>query len=114
MTIEAAVIFLKALAGLRLKLYTKKWQKSIFDSDKYNQFPGGGATQSGKGYQLRSDLLGAVAVASQDGYKKGGCPVNISSKRGAVIVLIANIVDHKTVIVVLIMHRDSQKYTLVG
>ena len=55
----------------------------------------GGATQSGKGYQLRSDLLGDVAVVSQNGYKKGGCPVIISSKRGAVIVLIANIVDRK-------------------
>ena len=31
----------------------------------------GGATQSRKGYQLRSNLSGAVAVASQDGYKKG-------------------------------------------
>ena len=75
---------------------------------------GGGATRSGKGYQLRSDLLGAVAVASQDGYKKGGCPVIISSQRGAVIVLIANIVDQKTIIFVLIIHKDSQRYTLVG
>ena len=28
---------------------------------------GGGATQSGKRYQLRSDLLGAVAFASRHG-----------------------------------------------
>ena len=27
----------------------------------------GGATQSGKGYQLRSDLLGAVAITSRHG-----------------------------------------------
>ena len=37
-----------------------------------------------------------MAVTSQDGYKKGGCPVIISCKRGAVIVLIANIVDQNT------------------
>ena len=41
---------------------------------------GGGATQSGKGYQLRSDLLGAVAV---DMGKKGGLSNNyIHPKRG--------------------------------
>ena len=43
----------------------------------------GGATQSGKGYQLRSNLSGAVAVTGQDCYKKGGCPVIISSQRGS-------------------------------
>ena len=51
-----------------------------------------GATQSGKG----SDLSGAVAVTSQDGYKKGGCPVIISFQRGPVIVLIVNIVNQIT------------------
>ena len=45
---------------------------------------------------------------------KGGCPVIISSKRGAVTVLIANIVDQKTIIFVPIIHKHSQKYTLVG
>ena len=81
--------------------------------DRIDRFPGG-ATRSGKGYQLRSDLLGTVAVASQDGYKKGGCPVIISCKRGAVIVLFVNIVDQKPIIFVLIIHKDFQKYTLVG
>ena len=33
---------------------------------------GGGATQSEKGYQLRSDLLGAVAVANRRWLQKGG------------------------------------------
>ena len=66
----------------------------------------GGATQSRKGYQLQSNLSGAVTVASQDGYKKGGCPVIISSQRGAVIVLIGNIVHQITIIFVLIIHRD--------
>ena len=74
----------------------------------------GEATQSRKGYQLRSNLSGAVAVASQDGYKKGGCPVIISSQRGAVIVLTVNIVHQITIIFVLIIHKDSHKYTLVG
>ena len=75
----------------------------------------GGATQSGKGYQLlRSNLSGAVAVAGQDCYKKGGCPVIISSQRGAVIVLIVNSVHEITIIFVLIIHKDSHKYTLVG
>ena len=69
----------------------------------------GGATQSEKGYQLRSDLLGAVAVANQDGYKKGGCPVIISSQREAVTVLIVNIVDQITIVFVRIIHEDSQK-----
>ena len=32
--------------------------------------PGGG-TWSGKGYYLRSDHCGAVAVAMRDGYKRG-------------------------------------------
>ena len=41
----------------------------------------GGATQSRKVYQLRSDLSGAVAVAGQDGYKNGGCPVLIYPPR---------------------------------
>ena len=66
----------------------------------------GEATQSRKGYQLRSDLSGAGAVASQDGYKKGGCPVMISSKRGSVIVLIVNVVHQITIIFVLIIHKD--------
>ena len=42
----------------------------------------GGATQSRKRYQLRSDLLGAVAVATPHDSKKGGCPMIISTKRG--------------------------------
>ena len=77
---------------------------------------GGGATQSEKGYQLRSNLLGALAVASQDGYKKGGggCPVIISSQRGTVIVLIVNIVDQIMITFVLIIHKESQKYALLG
>ena len=74
----------------------------------------GEATQSGKEYQLRSKLLGVVAVASQDGYKKGGCPVIISSQKRAVIVLIVNIVHQITIIFVLVIHKDSHKYTLVG
>ena len=74
----------------------------------------GGATQSRKGYQLRSNLSGARAVASQDGYKKGGCPVIISFHSGAVIVLIVNIVHQIIIIFVLIIHNDSHKYTLVG
>ena len=49
---------------------------------------GGGLLEPGKGYYLRSHLSGAVAVASQDGYKKGGCSVIVSSQRVAVIVLI--------------------------
>ena len=75
---------------------------------------GGGATQSVKGYQLRYDLSEAVAVMSQDGYKKGGCPVIISPKRVAIIVLIANSIHQKTIMFVLIIHKYSQKYTLVG
>ena len=74
----------------------------------------GGATQSRKGYQLRSNLSGAVAVTSQDGYKKGGCPVIISSQRGAFIVLIVDIVHQITIIFVLIIHKDSNKHTLLG
>ena len=74
----------------------------------------GGATQSRKGYELWSNLSVAVAVASQDGYKKGGCPVIISSQRGAVIVLIVSVVHQTTIIFVLIIHTDSHKYTLVG
>ena len=64
---------------------------------------GGGVTQSRKGYQLRSNLSGAGDVASQDGYKKGGCPVIISSQRGAVV-LIVNVVHQITIIFVLIIH----------
>ena len=74
----------------------------VFTSGKGGVRPGG-ATQSRKGYQLRSNLSGAVAVASEDGYKKGGCPVIISSQRGAVIVLIVNIVHQITIIFVLII-----------
>ena len=59
---------------------------------------GGGVLSLGKGYQLRSDLSGAVAVASQDGYKKGGCPVIISSQRRAVIVLIVDILDQTAIV----------------
>ena len=75
---------------------------------------GGGCTQSRKEYQLGSDLIGAVAIASQEGSKKGGCPVIISSKREAVKVLIVNIVDKITLIFVLIIYKDSQTYTSVG
>ena len=39
-------------------------------------YPRGG-TWSGKGYQLRSDRCGAVAVAAREGLKKGGCPLII-------------------------------------
>ena len=55
-----------------------------------------------------------MAVASQDSYKMGGCPVVISSQRGAVIVLIVNMVHQIRIIFVLIIHKDSNKYTLVG
>ena len=39
----------------------------------FERVGGGGAGR--KGFHLRSNLSGAVAVVSQDACKKGGCPV---------------------------------------
>ena len=86
------------------------WLKPQASAEKLPQnilrHPPGGATQSRKGYQLWSNLSGAVAVTSQDCYKKGGCPVIISSQRGAVIVLIVIVVHQITTLFVLIIHKD--------
>ena len=84
-------------------------RSTLFDLTKERYTPGG-ATQSGKGYQLRSDLSGAVAVVSRDDYKKRGCPDMISPQRGAVIVLIVNIADQITLVFVLIINKLSKVY----
>ena len=76
-------------------------------------WPPRGATQSGKGYQLGSDLSGAVAVASRDRYKNGGCPVIISSQREAVIILIVNIVDQRKIIFVLTFKSTSVGWLII-
>ena len=75
--------------------------------------PGGGGYSVWKRVPTAVRPLTSCGCREPRWLKKGGCRVIISSKRGAVIVLIANIVDQKTIIFVLIIHEDSQKYTLV-
>ena len=43
------------------------------------KYPKGECPQSGKGYQLWPDHCEAVTVVTLDGYKKGGCPLIIST-----------------------------------
>ena len=59
---------------------------------------GGGGTRSGKGYRLRSDRCGAVAIATKHGLKKGGCPLVILYDRGAVRVFASNILHQITIV----------------
>ena len=50
-------------------------------------------------------------IAEQGG-GGGGCPVIIPSHRGAVIVLIVNIIDHITIVCLKISFNPSQKYNM--
>ena len=75
-------------------------------------YPGGGLLSLEKGTNCgpTSQELSRAKMAT----KEGGCPVVISSQRGAVIGLIVGVVHQITIIIVLIIHKDSHKYTLVG